>query len=473
MSFIDLLMRLRKCLSIKSSFLVSITCSITLCVIAVFPLKGTAKTQFQQLTNPALLKFELIYVAPGNGTYSLFGHLAVRVKDKKKDRIFDLGITRNMGLKGLANVALGKALFHGEARSFPYMLKSWKRRDRSVIAYPLQLTSRLKTALLLELESRLEGIAKPYLYDPLRANCATQLRQALDNVSGGLVTAGIKQKSSHYQFRDDTRDGYAQALGVLIAIELIVGTSLDQNQSAWASTYRPISLVKQLQRLRLAGVKLLGSPKNYYIRQGKPTTGGVTIYYIIGLFSCLSILLTGLWWRRQNSIQTLLQREDSQGERSTEDHSKKQSFKPSLVQSLFNVLRWFGYYLSSLLLICLFMLALYLSVFSTWIEVRNSWLLVLGSPFDLLLLTYGPWSSLSHQRWLKEAFKQRIAISTIMTLIFGLFLTTLPTITLALGIFLLWGTCLLIVSGLGSLPRGDDHKEVRELIETPASWLDG
>ena len=60
-----------------------------------------------------------------------------------------------------------------------------------------------------------------------------------------------------------------------------------------------------------------------------------------------------------------------------------------------------------------------------------------------------------------------------MTLIFGLFLTTLPTITLTLGIFLLWGTCLLTVSGLGSLPRNDDHVNVRELVETPASWLDG
>ena len=426
---------------------------------------SNAQVQKHRLAHPKSLEFELIYVAPGNGTYSLFGHLAIRVKDRINDRIFDLGITRSIGLKGLGQVALGKALFHGEARSFPFMLKSWQRRDRSVTAYPINLPPKLKMTLLLELESRLQGVAQPYLYDPLRANCATQLRQALDNMSGGIVSASITREASHYQFREDTRDGYAKAFGVLMAIEFLVGTSLDQSQSDWASTYRPLTLVKHLKKLRVGGKKLLGPPKFYYIRQGSPTTGGYTIYYLIATLSVLTLLLLLFGWRSVGSTKP----EHEQVSKPTNDNTSYMLQR----KSWFIATQWICYSLSSIFLVCLFSLALYLSIFSEWIEVRNSWLLILGSPFDILLLTFNPWSSPTHRSWLFEAFKQRIVISMIMTLIFACFLTTLPTITLTLSMFLLWGACLLLLSCLGSPPQDHDQYEIRETVDTPTSWLDG
>ena len=61
----------------------------------------------------------------------------------------------------------------------------------------------------------------------------------------------------------------------------------------------------------------------------------------------------------------------------------------------------------------------------------------------------------------------------IMTLIFACFLTTLPTITLTLSMFLLWGACLLLLSCLGSPPQDHDQYEIRETVDTPTSWLDG
>ena len=409
--------------------------------------------------DPNQLQFELIYVAPGNGTYSLFGHLAMRVKDKRKDRIFDLGITSSVGLKGLKDIALGKALFHGEARSFPYMLKSWQRRDRSVIAYPLNLSSKQKQNLLRELESRLKGVAKPYLYDPLRANCATQLRQALEDVSEGLLTRQISHQMRNYTFRSDTRDGYAQEPGVLIAIELIVGHSLDQIRSPWDSSYRPIHLVEELKHIRLDGHMLLDNPKYYYIRQAPNSTGGYLYYYLNTGLMITVFLLGLLCWRKQRKLCCVETLEISVKVSST-------------------LLSWIGFYLASILLIILFSLAIYISMVSEWIEVRNSWLLLLGSPMDILLLSFGPWSSVSYRTWLGDLFKLRIVVSLVMTLIFSIFLTTLPTITLILIMFLLWGACLFVLSGLGS-PFQVSHQfkvtkeSMPDVQGNDISWMDG
>ena len=103
-----------------------------------YVLKSSAEPAIQRVT------FELIYVGPGKGTYSLFSHVAVRVRTLKRDLIYDLGITNQIGLSGLLDVAFGRAQFHGEIRSFPRMLKSWKRRDRDIISYPILLPTHLK-----------------------------------------------------------------------------------------------------------------------------------------------------------------------------------------------------------------------------------------------------------------------------------------------------------------------------------------
>lgn len=192
-------------------------------------------------------RFELIYVAPGDSTYSLFGHVALRVQEGKKDQVFDLGITDEIGLGGLSKVAMGQAFFHGEARSFPRMVKSWRRRDRSVIAYPLQLDLAARFQLKRELQSRIKGQSEPYLYDPLRANCSTQIRDAIDTITEGALTRamnGVKRSQGRSQVpinsvRLDTRDGYGKTLGILVAIEFFVGHSLDEEQSIWKASYRP------------------------------------------------------------------------------------------------------------------------------------------------------------------------------------------------------------------------------------------
>jgi hypothetical protein len=392
---------------------------------------------------------ELIYVGPGQGTYSLFGHVAVRVKHVTYDHIYDLGITSHIGLEGLLDVALGRALFHGEVRSFSRMLKSWQRRDRDVISYQLILPQRLKKSLVIELESLVRGKVIPYLYDPLRENCATQLRQVLDTVMGGTLSLSIQHKTKRQTFRDDTRDGYAKQLGILTAIELMVGFSLDHNRSDWAMSYRPLTLVEELKKIRIGGQRMLGTPKNYYLRMGPATTGGEGQSILLFIFMMISIpLLVFLiltYWRARKRL---------------------------VLGLTLNLGVWSIYYIVSLLLFVSSVIALALTMKSAWTEVRNGWLLILGSPLDCILLTLTPRSSTDHMLRIRSYLQSRVVISCFCVLLVFIGVGELPTLALSLWVILAWGTCFLVLSILKSLSVVDDSTEEEQDDPDDRSWLE-
>jgi hypothetical protein len=119
---------------------------------------------------------EVVVVGPGPSIYSRFGHIAIRIKSKTRDVIYDLGVAQHGGWRGLKNLLWGQAEFTGQVRSFPKALNKWKRHDRDVSVYPLYINEQMVATLYRELEARVGGRVPPYLYDPFRENCATQLR---------------------------------------------------------------------------------------------------------------------------------------------------------------------------------------------------------------------------------------------------------------------------------------------------------
>ena len=378
---------------------------------------------------------EIIYIGPGDSTYSLFAHVAIRLKDSRSDLIYDLGITSHLGVTGLGHIAMGSALFHGERRSFQKMLKSWRRRDRDVIAYPLNFTDEQLNHLRTELESRTGTGATSYLYDPLRENCGTQLRQVLDLISEGALSRSIsKIANAKLTFRDDTRDGYAKRLGVLAAIELIVGPSLDLDRGAWALAYRPQRLIEQLRTLRIGMKSLLGQKQILNVRQGPSTTGGSAAYLVpLTIMIILLVILLSLWAYGQRVKRRLLRGKVSS-----------------------RVALWITYYGMTTLSVTMTGLAFWLSLNSVWIEVRNSWLLILGSPLDLFLFSVTPKSSRLHQKRALLFLRWRGITMLASTLVIFAAVGELPTLT-TLSFTLLTSLacylCLYIIESSSS----DDH----------------
>lgn len=226
-------------------------------------------------------RIELAVVGPGDAIWSLYGHAGLVVRRPKqklrKATIYNFGITDWNKPNYVREFLTGRVQFWGGTANFGENLDRWKREDRTVHLYPVQLPSHARRALQTRLDRDVSAAHKHYLYDTFRDNCATRLRDYLDTYSGGAVYAATGVEPTAVSYRDDVRQAYSGWVSLLLLTELVPGISLDAPRTAWELAYRPVFLGEALKSVSLAdGRALLGPPRTLNTRAGPDPIGGWT-----------------------------------------------------------------------------------------------------------------------------------------------------------------------------------------------------
>jgi hypothetical protein len=192
----------------------------------------------------------LLTCAPGNETYSLWGHSAIRVviPDTKTDRVYNWGVfdfnTPNFAwkfAKGRLNYMLG-------VYNYDLFIRDYLLESRSVISQKVNLTQVEKLRMMLLLQENMKPENRNYRYDFIYDNCSTRIRDIIEKLIGDKLIYPPDETENIPTFRDQINVYTKQAPWTKLGIDLLVGTPADKKAGFRNRMFLPDDLQKNLTR---------------------------------------------------------------------------------------------------------------------------------------------------------------------------------------------------------------------------------
>lgn len=186
---------------------------------------------------------DLITMGPGDYTFSRWGHSAICVSEPGGARCYNYG-TADFSTPGPLtwDFIRGRALFWVSVVPPEPMFEAYRREDRTVWRQRLPLTSTQAFELAARLEASTAQEVRFYRYHHFTDNCTTRIRDHLDLVTGGALRRAevLAQPTT---FRREARRGFAGALGLEIATDLLLGRATDHPIASWEAMFLPAVLM--------------------------------------------------------------------------------------------------------------------------------------------------------------------------------------------------------------------------------------
>lgn len=131
--------------------------------------------------------FSIITCAPGTEVYSLFGHSAIRLQDNQQqiDLVFNYGLFSFQSENFYWNFSRGYTDYLLGVQRYPNFIQEYIAEDRTVREQVLNLTKADKQKLLRLLMTNLEPENRVYRYNYFTNNCATKIRDILQEIVKG------------------------------------------------------------------------------------------------------------------------------------------------------------------------------------------------------------------------------------------------------------------------------------------------
>ena len=193
----------------------------------------------------------LLTCKPGTETYSIYGHSALRVVDNYygTDIVYNWGVfdfdTPNFALK-FARGRLDYMLDQGSMNSF---LRLYFYEERGVVSQRINLTPENVRKLLELIEENLKPENVKYRYDFFYDNCATRIRDILENAAAGKIRYPSDVESPKTQtFRDMIGEYQKSYKWLKFGIDLALGSPCEKKVSFREKMFLPLELQECLSK---------------------------------------------------------------------------------------------------------------------------------------------------------------------------------------------------------------------------------
>ena len=208
-------------------------------------------------TTPASnLDIALITFGPGTQVWERFGHNAILVhnRDSGKALLYNYGMFDFAQKNFYLNFARGHMLYSIDVEDPAEALPMYVEEGRWVVQQDLNLspTQRQKLADYLAWNARPENAQ--YHYDYFTANCSTRVRDALDNVLGGVIRAQLIAPSRGFTYRMDALRLMRPDPALMLGIDAGLGPFADQRLSYWAESFVPMQFMRYLRDVKTSDV---------------------------------------------------------------------------------------------------------------------------------------------------------------------------------------------------------------------------
>ena len=240
------------------------------------------------------IKFSVVTIGPYESElYSAFGHSGIRYVDKKNniDHFYNYGIFDFNQPNFYLNFLNGKLLYMVAKYDYRTAEKYYINEDRYIKEQVLDLNESEKILLYNILEQNIRPENRTYLYNYVYDNCATKIRDVLDNVYGeSLSFTSEPEKKSFRQLMDLYLE--KNKWGDL-GIDICLGPEIDYDVSFDEEMFLPDYLFKGIENAVRDGDKNIVSKTNIINLQKEDFQSySLSPHYIFLIFFIISIYLS-------------------------------------------------------------------------------------------------------------------------------------------------------------------------------------
>ena len=191
-------------------------------------------------------------MAPGEVFFERFGHDAIVVVDADSGQAtsYNFGYFDPSEPDFLARFVRGEMLYHLVALPANQDLAQYRDTGRGVDVQWLDLAPEQARALAAALAERARPENSRYRYDYFTANCATQVRDALDTAMGGALKAQLAGRSRGNTYRSEAVRLASPAPWMWLGFDLGLGPYADRALSRWEEAFVPLRLADSLREAR-------------------------------------------------------------------------------------------------------------------------------------------------------------------------------------------------------------------------------
>ena len=244
-------------------------------------------------------QIDLYTMGAGDDAFAKYGHAALCVREDDGDeRCYNFGtadFTRPVPL-ALAFLA-GEAPFWVSTSHPARMLAAYREMDRAVWRQRLPLTPAAATSLATRLHDFDGGRdVFEYHYRFFIDNCATRLRDLIDEALGGTLRTGATRPFPD-PYRTQVRDAFVGEVPLAVAGELFLGRVADEPRTVWEAMYLPDVLRAEVQaQLGVAPVLLV--TRRGPLPAPARLRGRAAVVSIAAMLAAVAGLLVARGWRR-------------------------------------------------------------------------------------------------------------------------------------------------------------------------------
>jgi len=245
----------------------------------------------------------LVTMPPGQDVWSIFGHNGLWIREPgRQDQVYNFGVVslRHPGL--LSRFLKGTLDFTLDTRSPASMRDYYGRQGRPIAAQTLDLPDDAFEHLVGALDHLARPEHREYRYHWTDANCATRLRDLLDDALGGALRPHHQALTQDTPRSEVLRHLAAQP-GIWLAWNLVVASSADRPLTAWERMFIPDRLygAAELATVRHPGdverplvasrCELLGGPHGFAPPEAPRWT---PLMWLLGVLLALLVAALGL-----------------------------------------------------------------------------------------------------------------------------------------------------------------------------------
>lgn len=268
---------------------------ITFLIVLIFQASYARDIKNVKLSDEAVIS--LITIAPGEETYSIFGHSAIRVFDpvNKIDYTFNYGTFDFTTPYFYLKFIRGNLEYFMDLSTFHRSVRMYMRENRSVNEMYLKLTLSQKQQLFNDLIENYKPENRYYKYDFFFDNCATRIRNII-----------LQSMQEDYYFEDKwefAKTSYRELLYPYIehsawldlGINLALGLPADKKAEVWGSMYLPDHLKSAFEYASYtadkANISFKDAEKNIFIASKKKSEKGFHLSKLLTPFNVFLFVL--------------------------------------------------------------------------------------------------------------------------------------------------------------------------------------
>ena len=240
------------------------------------------------------IQFSIITIGPYESElYSAFGHSGIRYVDKKNniDHFYNYGIFDFNQPNFYVNFLNGKLLYMVAKYDYRTAEKYYINEDRYIKEQVLSLNESQKILLYNILEQNIRPENRTYLYNYVYDNCATKIRDVLNNVYGESLSFTSEPENKSFR---KLMDLYLEKnkWGDL-GIDICLGSKIDYKVSFDEEMFLPEYLFKGIENAVKDGNKNIVSKTNIInLQKENFLSYSLSPHYIFLIFFIISIYLS-------------------------------------------------------------------------------------------------------------------------------------------------------------------------------------